>query len=211
VDKFPCLERWEASSTEINDLFTGSLIYIAGLFSNDMGIMCFYSYQMKVVKNITVDAFQGRDDTRPNPVSILLSDERRLNVALTRARKKLIIIGNKCDLSDSYEPIKRLSRCLGDEQCVLVKQENVVHSAERLSQNRHSSLDQVIRFHSFLLRLINEYRRCGMESGDYIMCLPHYVAFDFTIKIRHSCHRTETAECCTINFMKRGVSETAPL
>lgn len=58
----------------------------------------------------TIDSFQGQERdivyismTRSNPESRIgfLSDIRRMNVAMTRARKKLVIIGDSATLSQS--------------------------------------------------------------------------------------------------------------
>ena len=71
----------------------------------------------------TVDQYQGRDKlviiyscTRSNFGSIeqvnaghILLDTRRLNVAVTRAKAKLIIIGDKETLVRDYQPFRRLS------------------------------------------------------------------------------------------------------
>jgi len=56
----------------------------------------------------TIDSFQGQERdvvyismTRSNPDSVIgfLSDVRRMNVAMTRARKKLVVIGDSATLS----------------------------------------------------------------------------------------------------------------
>ena len=58
----------------------------------------------------TVDAFQGQERdimfislTRSNPMGIIgfLADQRRMNVALTRARHKLVVIGDSATLSST--------------------------------------------------------------------------------------------------------------
>ena len=38
----------------------------------------------------------------------ILSDTRRLNVAITRAKAKLILVGDKATLNRDYPPFKRL-------------------------------------------------------------------------------------------------------
>lgn len=50
-------------------------------------------------------------------VGVILNDEKRLNVAISRARKKLILIGSKPTLS-SYTPFKNLLNCLREDQFV---------------------------------------------------------------------------------------------
>lgn len=65
------------------------------------------AYQTKITAN-TIDSFQGQERdivyislTRSNPEGIIgfLSDIRRMNVAMTRARKKLVVIGDSATLS----------------------------------------------------------------------------------------------------------------
>ncbi|KAH7638189.1 hypothetical protein HUG17_9294 [Dermatophagoides farinae] len=89
----------------------------------------------------TVDQYQGRDkdviiyscvksrnsncssvetnDSNQTPIidSELLKDERRLNVAVTRAKRKLIIIGN-CHTLNRYLPFRNLFNVLDEEQIV---------------------------------------------------------------------------------------------
>lgn len=66
-----------------------------------------HTYQHRIAIN-TIDSFQGQERdivyismTRSNPDSRIgfLSDIRRMNVAMTRARKKLVIIGDSATLS----------------------------------------------------------------------------------------------------------------
>lgn len=81
-----------------------------GIDDKDIGIISPYADQVSLIKNKTdievktVDGFQGREKeiiiistVRSNDKGKIgfLSDLRRLNVALTRAKRKLIIIGNK--------------------------------------------------------------------------------------------------------------------
>ncbi|XP_054710406.1 DNA replication ATP-dependent helicase/nuclease DNA2-like [Uloborus diversus] len=87
------------------------------------------SLSLKDVEVNTVDQYQGRDkdviliscvkNKEPDQVSEnngqILNDERRLNVAISRARKKLIIIGNKVTLS-KYKPFERLLKSLRCDQ-----------------------------------------------------------------------------------------------
>lgn len=81
-----------------------------GLGEDEIGIISPYADQVKIIQDRTpvevktVDGFQGREKeiiiistVRSNPDGNIgfLSDLRRLNVAITRAKRKLIIIGNK--------------------------------------------------------------------------------------------------------------------
>lgn len=59
-----------------------------------------------VLMHITLMFFQA---------GIILDDEKRLNVAISRARKKLILIGSKISLSE-YKPFKNLINCLREDQ-----------------------------------------------------------------------------------------------
>ncbi|XP_054168216.1 DNA replication ATP-dependent helicase/nuclease DNA2-like [Oppia nitens] len=75
----------------------------------------------------TVDQFQGRDKdviiyscVKSNTNESvgnneILNDERRLNVAITRAKKKLVIIGNKSTLN-KYKPFHKLFNILRNDQ-----------------------------------------------------------------------------------------------
>ncbi|MDO5848064.1 MAG: IGHMBP2 family helicase [Methanobrevibacter sp.] len=81
-----------------------------GVADKDIGIISPYADQVNLIKSRsefevkTVDGFQGREKeiiiistVRSNDKGRIgfLSDLRRLNVALTRAKRKLIVIGNK--------------------------------------------------------------------------------------------------------------------
>ncbi|XP_017485181.1 PREDICTED: DNA replication ATP-dependent helicase/nuclease DNA2-like [Rhagoletis zephyria] len=104
----------------------------------------------------TVDQYQGRDkeviiyscvkssddlldsyDSQPSSLSTivdseLLKDERRLNVAVTRAKKKLIIIGNRRTL-DRYPPFQSMFLHLNSSQfvpLVSLNCDDVIHSMD---------------------------------------------------------------------------------
>ena len=91
-----------------------------GVNESDIGIISPYADQVKIIQENTpievktVDGFQGREKeiiiistvrSNNNGNIGFLSDLRRLNVAITRAKRKLIIIGNKDTLitNPTYE------------------------------------------------------------------------------------------------------------
>jgi predicted DNA helicase len=96
----------------------------AGIDEDDIGIISPYADQVKIIQEMTpvevktVDGFQGREKeiiiistVRSNDDGNIgfLKDLRRLNVAITRAKRKLIIIGNTDTLKDNptYERLIR--------------------------------------------------------------------------------------------------------
>ena len=87
-----------------------------GVEEEDIGIISPYADQVKIIQDMTpvevktVDGFQGREKeiiiistVRSNEDGNIgfLRDLRRLNVAITRAKRKLIIIGNKNTLTEN--------------------------------------------------------------------------------------------------------------
>lgn len=112
--------------------------YINSKISTDVGIITSYANQAKLVRKMTtsevetVDGFQGREKeviiistVRSNSQGDIgfLDNPRRLNVALTRASKKLIIIGNSKTLST--KPIyKRLYDYCKKENSIIMGDKN---------------------------------------------------------------------------------------
>lgn len=108
----------QAESTLISQLVEGFLA--CGMQSEDIGVISPYRSQLKVIQRdlrhhpqITIDTadkFQGRDKecviislVRANPnrvIGDLLKDWRRINVAFTRAKSKMIIIGSQNTLAN---------------------------------------------------------------------------------------------------------------
>ena len=96
-----------------------------GVSVEDIGIISPYADQIKLISEKTdvevktVDGFQGREKeiiiiscVRSNDMGEIgfLNDLRRLNVAITRAKRKLVIVGNKDTLSVN-RTYKKLVKC----------------------------------------------------------------------------------------------------
>lgn len=105
----------------------------AGVAETDIGIISPYADQVKIIQDRTpvevktVDGFQGREKeiiiistVRSNAHGNIgfLSDLRRLNVAITRAKRKLIIIGNK-DTLMSNPTYERLIEFVESENLII--------------------------------------------------------------------------------------------
>ncbi|TWU58919.1 RecBCD enzyme subunit RecD [Rubripirellula tenax] len=91
-------------------------LFQAGVCANQIAVIAPYAAQVRLLRNRmdapeleidTVDGFQGREKevvlitmTRSNPIGEIgfLADTRRTNVALTRAKRKLIVIGDSATL-----------------------------------------------------------------------------------------------------------------
>ncbi|TID30233.1 hypothetical protein CANINC_001240 [Pichia inconspicua] len=88
------------------------VLLLGGIQGEDIGVMSFYNAQLKHfyislksftdIEILTADRFQGRDKdviiislVRTDALGDLLKEWRRFNVAITRARCKLIIFGSK--------------------------------------------------------------------------------------------------------------------
>ncbi|XP_054838935.1 DNA replication ATP-dependent helicase/nuclease DNA2 [Eublepharis macularius] len=110
-------------------LFLTSMFIKAGCKPSDIGVISPYRHQLKIISDLmkssyidkvevnTVDKYQGRDKSiiivsfvRNNSdgnAGELLKDWRRLNVAITRAKHKLIMLGCAPSLCH-YPPLKKL-------------------------------------------------------------------------------------------------------
>ncbi|WP_462315535.1 IGHMBP2 family helicase [Methanobrevibacter sp.] len=128
------------SKSIVNEIEAEIAISIAQDYLNDgvsedaIGIISPYADQVKMIQDMTpvevktVDGFQGREKeiiiistvrSNDNGNIGFLSDLRRLNVAITRAKRKLIIIGNK-DTLKANPTYERLINFCEDEN-LLVK------------------------------------------------------------------------------------------
>ncbi len=105
-----------------------------GVDEADIGIISPYADQVKIIQDNTpievktVDGFQGREKeiiiistvrSNDNGNIGFLSDLRRLNVAITRAKRKLIIIGNRETLITNPTYARLIKFC--EEENLLVK------------------------------------------------------------------------------------------
>ncbi|WP_296873182.1 ATP-binding protein, partial [uncultured Methanobrevibacter sp.] len=105
-----------------------------GVNEEDIGIISPYADQVKIIQENTpievktVDGFQGREKeiiiistvrSNDNGNIGFLSDLRRLNVAITRAKRKLIIIGNIDTLITNPTYERLIKFC--EEENLLVK------------------------------------------------------------------------------------------
>uniref|UniRef100_A0A8C4W8Y6 DNA replication ATP-dependent helicase/nuclease n=1 Tax=Gopherus evgoodei TaxID=1825980 RepID=A0A8C4W8Y6_9SAUR len=110
-------------------LFLTSFFIKAGCKASDIGIVSPYRHQLKIITDLmtcscistvevnTVDKYQGRDksiiivsfvrNNNDGNLGTLLMDWRRLNVAITRAKHKLIMLGCVPSLC-RYPPLEKL-------------------------------------------------------------------------------------------------------
>ncbi|XP_015269363.1 PREDICTED: DNA replication ATP-dependent helicase/nuclease DNA2 [Gekko japonicus] len=120
-------------------LFLTSLFIQAGCKPSDIGVISPYRHQLKIITDLmtssyinkvevnTVDKYQGRDKSiiivsfvrnhSDGNVGELLKDWRRLNVAITRAKHKLIMLGCVPSLC-RYPPLKKLLCHLKSESMI---------------------------------------------------------------------------------------------
>uniref|UniRef100_A0A2K5Q196 DNA replication ATP-dependent helicase/nuclease DNA2 n=1 Tax=Cebus imitator TaxID=2715852 RepID=A0A2K5Q196_CEBIM len=118
-------------------VFLTSIFIKAGCNPSDIGIIAPYRQQLKIISDLlahssvgmvevnTVDKYQGRDKSivlvsfvrsnKDGTVGELLKDWRRLNVAITRAKHKLILLGCVPSLN-CYPPLEKLLDHLNSEK-----------------------------------------------------------------------------------------------
>lgn len=106
---------------------------LCGVEDSQIGCISQYRAQLKLINKelalrsgievMTADKFQGRDkdcivvslvrSNNEQRVGDLLKDWRRLNVAFTRSRSKLIVIGSRATL-ESFDLLKEFLRLIDD-------------------------------------------------------------------------------------------------
>lgn len=104
------------------------LLLNSGIAASDVGVVTFYRSQLALLRQIlktqpdvelhTADKFQGRDkevvlvsfvrSNEAGEVGELLKDWRRVNVSITRARSKLVLVGSKKTLMGGGDVLKGL-------------------------------------------------------------------------------------------------------
>ncbi|XP_029284528.1 LOW QUALITY PROTEIN: DNA replication ATP-dependent helicase/nuclease DNA2 [Cottoperca gobio] len=118
-----------------------SLLIKAGCKPSDIGVIAPYRQQLKSISALlqssaftgvevnTVDRYQGRDKSliifsfvrssaEDGNLGELLKDWRRLNVAITRAKHKLLMLGSTTTLR-RYAPVEKLLNHLQQEQMII--------------------------------------------------------------------------------------------
>uniref|UniRef100_A0A9L0T5R6 DNA replication ATP-dependent helicase/nuclease DNA2 n=1 Tax=Equus caballus TaxID=9796 RepID=A0A9L0T5R6_HORSE len=144
TDKVPAPEQVEKAGvsniTEAKLIVSLTSIFIkAGCNPSAVGIIAPYRQQLKIINDLlarssvgpvevnTVDKYQGRDKSiilvsfvrsnKDGTVGELLKDWRRLNVAITRAKHKLILLGCVPSLN-RYPPLEKLLCHLNSEKLI---------------------------------------------------------------------------------------------
>ncbi|XP_040891636.1 DNA replication ATP-dependent helicase/nuclease DNA2 [Toxotes jaculatrix] len=118
-----------------------SLLIKAGCKPSDIGVIAPYRQQLKIISALlqssafigvevnTVDKYQGRDKSlivlsfvrstaEEGHLGELLKDWRRLNVAITRAKHKLLMVGSATTLR-RYAPVEKLLNHLRQENMII--------------------------------------------------------------------------------------------
>ncbi|XP_011607896.1 DNA replication ATP-dependent helicase/nuclease DNA2 [Takifugu rubripes] len=117
------------------------LLIKAGCKPSDIGVIAPYRQQLRTISGLlqssvftgvevnTVDRYQGRDKsliilsfvrstTAEGTLGELLKDWRRLNVAITRAKNKLLMVGSATTLQ-RYSPVEKLLNHLQQENMII--------------------------------------------------------------------------------------------
>ncbi|RWS28895.1 DNA replication ATP-dependent helicase/nuclease DNA2-like isoform X2 [Leptotrombidium deliense] len=142
TDEVPAIEEQDRNNLICNRieakivmLIVNNLLKNFDIKCSDIGVITPYAKQVEILREMcnertqieinTVDQYQGRDkdavlistvvSSTEQTTKELLKDKRRLNVAITRARKKLIIVGSQKTLS-LYKPFIHLFSLLKQHQ-----------------------------------------------------------------------------------------------
>uniref|UniRef100_A0A8C6RPT2 DNA replication ATP-dependent helicase/nuclease n=1 Tax=Nannospalax galili TaxID=1026970 RepID=A0A8C6RPT2_NANGA len=153
TDKVPAPEQVEkggvSNVTEARLIVFLTTVFIkAGCRPSDIGIIAPYRQQLRIISDLlahssigmvevnTVDKYQGRDknlilvsfvrSNKDGTLGELLKDWRRLNVALTRAKHKLILLGDVASLK-RYPPLEKLFHHLNSEKLISFDHESLCH------------------------------------------------------------------------------------
>nr|XP_023422517.1 DNA replication ATP-dependent helicase/nuclease DNA2 isoform X3 [Cavia porcellus] len=145
TEKVPAPEQVEKSG--VSNIIEAKLIVFltatfikAGCNPSDIGIIAPYRQQLKIIRDLlphsslgtvevnTVDKYQGRDkriilvsfvrSNKDGTLGELWKDWRRLNVAITRAKHKLILLGCVPSLKQ-YPPLEKLFCHLNSEKLII--------------------------------------------------------------------------------------------
>ncbi|KAF4518553.1 hypothetical protein B566_EDAN004297 [Ephemera danica] len=117
-----------------------------GVPGDQVGVMSPFRAQVQLLHSMlgsrpglevsTVDQFQGRDklvavlscvksfpeeQQEPKERDGILNDPKRLTVAVTRSRVKLLIVGDAQSLSGAYDPCRRLLGALGPKRVITLR------------------------------------------------------------------------------------------
>ena len=136
------------------------LLVSAGVNPTDLGVITFYRSQLALLRQAlkmqpglelhTADKFQGRDkeavvvsfvrSNEADEVGELLKDWRRINVAITRARSKLLLVGSKKTLLGGGDVLKGLVRSCEERGWIFDLQPGVTE-AHAFPESLMSSMD----------------------------------------------------------------------
>lgn len=140
-------KKYENSTSRYNPLESKLASDIANQYlklkipKNKIGIISHYDDQVNLIKNKTsvevntVDGFQGNEkeiiiisNVRSNldNKTGFLSDDKRLNVALTRAKRKLVVIGDSETLKYGQTYCEFIKHCK-NENCIVELTENMLN------------------------------------------------------------------------------------
>uniref|UniRef100_A0A2I3LL91 DNA replication ATP-dependent helicase/nuclease DNA2 n=1 Tax=Papio anubis TaxID=9555 RepID=A0A2I3LL91_PAPAN len=178
-------------------VFLTSIFIKAGCSPSDIGIIAPYRQQLKIINDLlarssigmvevnTVDKYQGRDKSivlvsfvrsnKDGTVGELLKDWRRLNVAITRAKHKLILLGCVPSLN-CYPPLEKLLNHLNSEKLIslIFHQENMEVFATYWVTFKENKTLFPLPFHT---RAVSPLARAYTENSITIQNFMRYLCF----------------------------------